>query len=379
MHWFIISAPFFVLGARQIPSIFLPHRKTGSFYLSYLRGLVTFDILTPSGIELTDVCWIDIPRISFPPILIMNGVRACRCALFLSFIVSAYARTHGVNPKTSTELAKSYLQMLKLSLTGELLKTDSIVPGTGAADQLKKKPFDAHLRSQGLDWPSHGLTMVGRMRLENIERLLLSMIDAHVPGDFVECGVWRGGSSLFARGILKALNVHDRKVHLVDSFEGLPKASQAKDRDVWSEMDFLKVSLEEVQEPFRQLGLLDPSVAFHKGFFQHSLPPLRKQLLASNRTIAVLRMDGDMFESTMDILYNLYDLVSVGGCIIIDDFAIREAKEAVETFLKHHALIVDYITIDESSSYFCKELETKVDSEWYEEFNKKRTRASSAP
>jgi hypothetical protein len=52
-----------------------------------------------------------------------------------------------MNPKSNTELAKSYLQTLKLSLTGELLKTDSIVPGTGTADQLKKKPFDAHFRS----------------------------------------------------------------------------------------------------------------------------------------------------------------------------------------------------------------------------------------
>ena len=108
----------------------------------------------------------------------------------------------------------------------------------------------------------------------------------------------------------------------------LPKASQAKDNDVWSKMDFLKVSLEQVQEPFRQLGLLDDGVAFHKGFFQHSLPPLRKQLLAEKKSIAVLRMDGDMFESTMDILYNLYDLVRVGGCIIIDEFSIAEAREA---------------------------------------------------
>ena len=214
--------------------------------------------------------------------------------------------------------------------------------------------------------------------MENIERLLLHMIDAQVPGDFVECGVWRGGSSLFARGVLKALNVHDRKVHLVDSFEGLPKASQAKDRDVWSEMDFLKVSLEEVQEPFRQLGLLDHGVAFHKGFFQHSLPPLRKQLLASNRTIAVLRMDGDMFESTMGILYNLYDLVAVGGCIIIDDFSIPEAREAVAEFLKHHGLTVEYVAIDEAASYFCKEVDTKVDSAWYADFNTKRTTTNSA-
>lgn len=341
-----------------------------------MRGLITFDILTLVGIEFTDVRWIDITRVSSPPILIMKGARAVACLLFLSFVAHPQARIHGMNPKTNIELVHRYIQTLKLSLTGSLLKTDSLVPDVGTSEQLTKKPFDAHLRRQGLDWPSHGLTMVGMMRLENIERLLLNMIDANVPGDFVECGVWRGGASLFARGVLKALNVHDRKVHLVDSFEGLPKASQAKDSDVWSDMNFLKVSLEQVQEPFRQLGLLDHGVAFHKGYFQHSLPPLRKQLQASNRTIAVLRMDGDMFESTMDILYNLYDLVSVGGCIIIDDFTIHEAKEAVETFLQHHGLIVDYIAIDESSSYFCKDQATTVDSAWYEDFNKKRTSSS---
>lgn len=138
----------------------------------------------------------------------MKGARAVACFLFLSFVANSQARIHGFNPKANTELAKSYLQTLKLSLTGELLKTDSLVFGTGAVDQLKKKPFDAHLRSQGLDWPAHGLTMVGRMRLENIERLLLHMVDAQVPGDFVECGVWRGGSSLFARGVLKACNIY---------------------------------------------------------------------------------------------------------------------------------------------------------------------------
>ena len=276
------------------------------------------------------------------------------------------------------DLAKSYIQTLKLSLTGELLKTDGLYPGTGALAALTRMPFDARLRRLGLDWPMHGLTMVGRTRLENIERLLLDAIDAQVPGDFVECGVWRGGSSLFARGVLRALNVRDRTVHLVDSFEGLPKASQPKDRDVWSTMDYLKVPLEEVQEPFRQLGLLDDGVAFHKGFFQHSLPPLRKQLLAEKRSIAVLRMDGDMFESTMDILYNLYDLVPVGGCIIIDDFSIAEAREAVAEFLEHHGVIVEFVPIDESASYFCKERETKVDSAWYADFNRKRTTTSSS-
>ena len=342
--------------------------------------------------ESTDGCkrspsslWSDFACTTRPSVgfLIMKDGRAFACALFFfalsSFSSIAQARVHDAGTVASADLIKRYLQTLKLSLTGELLKTDSLVPGTGTLEQLAKTPFNAQLRRRGLDWPLHGLTMVGRMRLENIERLLLNMIEARVPGDFVECGVWRGGSSLFAKGVLNALNVHDRKVHLVDSFEGLPKASQAKDSDVWSKMDFLKVSLEEVQEPFRQLGLLDHGVAFHEGFFQHSLPPLRKQLLANKKRIAVLRMDGDMFESTMDILYNLYDLVSVGGCIIIDDFSIAEAREAVAAFLEHHRLTVEFVAIDESASYFCKTVDTKVDSAGYADFNMTRTTSSSGP
>ena len=329
----------------------------------------------------------------------MKDVRAFAYALFFFFfalssffVAIAQARAHDASTaaprvlkhfdqrtSANAELIQSYLQVLKLSLTGELLKTDGLIPGTGTTEQLQKIPFDAHIRRRGTDWPSHGLTMVGRTRLDNIERLLLRVIDAQVPGDFVECGVWRGGSSLFARAVLKALRVQDRTVHLVDSFEGLPKASQAKDNDIWSEMDYLKVSLEQVQEPFEQLGLLDHGVAFHKGFFQHSLPPLRKQLLAEKKSIAILRMDGDMFESTMDILYNLYDLVAAGGCIIIDDFAIAAAREAVAEFLEHHGLTVNYVPIDETGSYFCKEVDTKVDSAWYANFNKNRTTTPSLP
>jgi Macrocin-O-methyltransferase (TylF) len=312
--------------------------------------------------------------------------KACKCALFffvlllLSVHKNVEARVHGVVSGTRpsieySDLAKLYLQTLKLSVTGELLKTDSLVPGKGTAKELKRQPYDARLRRLGMDWPLHGLTMVGRARLENIERLLLEVINAQVPGDFVECGVWRGGSSLFARAVFKVLGVRDRKVHLVDSFQGLPKATQDKDDDKWSEMPFLQVSLEDVQAPFKELGLFDHGVAFHKGFFQDALPKLREQLIANKRNIAILRMDGDMFESTIDIFYNLYDLVPVGGCVIIDDYTIVEAREAVETFLKHHGIAADFVKIDEFSAYFCKERDVEVDAAWYAEFNKNRKQA----
>jgi hypothetical protein len=96
------------------------------------------------------------------------------------------------------------------------------------------------------------------------------------------------------RGLLKAHGVHDRTVHLVDSFDGLPTASTSADSDMWSKMDILKVPLEKVQAGFERYGLLDSQVQFHKGYFRDSLPIVREEL--EGESIALLRMDGDMYE-----------------------------------------------------------------------------------
>lgn len=294
-----------------------------------------------------------------------------------ALLTCGHARVH-TSRHYHKDVGANYLRALKLSLTGELLQTDTVTPEAGAVHQLKRAPFNESLRQRGVDWPLHGLTMVGRARLDNIEQLLRKAVKNGVPGDFVECGVWRGGSSLYARAVLDVLREPDRVVHLVDSFQGLPVPTQSNDVDSWSRMHFLRVPLEEVQRPFRQLGLLDDGVAFHKGFFQNSLPVVRQQLMQSNRPIAVLRMDGDMYESTMDILYNLYDLVSVGGCVIIDDYTIVYAKRAVHEFLDRHGIVANFVSIDESSAYFCKQRHVAIDNGWYIAFNKNRTQPTSA-
>ena len=73
--------------------------------------------------------------------------------------------------------------------------------------------------------------MVGSKRLENLEMLVGRLEAQKTAGDLIECGVWRGGASLFMRGLLKAHGITDRTVHLVDSFDGLPKASTDVDND----------------------------------------------------------------------------------------------------------------------------------------------------
>lgn len=136
-------------------------------------------------------------------------------------------------------IVRAYLDVVRDTVCGLTLRTqERAVHGT----VRDVRPFDIGQRIKGLDWPLIGITMVGQKRLVNIEWALRLVIATEVPGDFIECGVWRGGSSVFARAILKALNINDRHVWLADSFQGLPKARTKNDNDEWSKQEYLKVS-----------------------------------------------------------------------------------------------------------------------------------------
>lgn len=182
-------------------------------------------------------------------------------------------------------------------------------------------------RQNGTDWPIQAHTMVGLQRLYNIQNCMKSIIQNNIPGDCVETGVWRGGSTILMRGILKAYNITDRLVWVCDSFQGLPPPDIEK-YPIDAGLNFhlcpeLAVSLEQVQSNFAKYGLLDNQVRFLEGFFKDTLPRARI------KKIALLRLDGDLYESTMDALTSLYPKLSVGGFIIIDDFSIPQCAQAV--------------------------------------------------
>jgi O-methyltransferase len=162
------------------------------------------------------------------------------------------------------------------------------------------------------------MTMIGERRLDNIDDCVRDVIDNGVEGDLIETGVWRGGSTILMRGILRAYGITDRTVYVADSFEGLPPpdterypADAGLDLHVFPE---LAVSLEDVRANFARFGLLDEQVVFVKGWFRDSLPALR------DHRWAVVRLDGDLYESTMDALENLYPGLSPGGWLIVDDY-----------------------------------------------------------
>jgi cephalosporin hydroxylase len=195
-------------------------------------------------------------------------------------------------------------------------------------------------------------TMIGRKRIDNIEWCLDRIREENLPGDLVETGVWRGGACIFMRGYLEAYGLPERRVWVCDSFEGLPVPTRPEDAgyDFSKEKTpVLAVSLEEVQENFRRYDLLDERVSFVKGWFRDTLPRLPVE------RIALLRLDGDLYESTMDALVALYDKVVPGGYIIVDDYGDFEpCRRAIHEFREQRGIDDPIETIDWAGAFWRK-------------------------
>lgn len=217
----------------------------------------------------------------------------------------------------------------------------------------KLKYVTEYNRLNGYDWPANADTMIGLNRLNNIELCIHSIINEKIPGDFIETGVWRGGSTILMRAILKELNIRERKVWVADSFQGLPKPDSSnyyadKNNKLFQQKIF-RVKSEEVKNNFRKYDLLDEQVVFLEGWFKDTLPkaPINK--------LALLRLDGDMYESTIQALNNLYPKLSSGGYVIIDDYnAFDNCKQAVVDYRNEHKIQDMIIEIDKEAVYWRK-------------------------
>jgi O-methyltransferase len=212
-------------------------------------------------------------------------------------------------------------------------------------------PFDLAKREQGLDWPAQAETMVGLRRLENLETLIVDVVRQGVPGDLVETGVWRGGAAIFMRGVLRALEDGERRVWACDSFAGLPRSdpeeygADAGDPH-WSFAE-LVVPLEEVKRNFARYDLLDDQVVFLPGWFRDTLPS------APIERMSLLRLDGDMYESTHIALESLYPRLSSGGYLVVDDYgAIPACRQAVTDFRARHGIDEPIHEIDWTGVYW---------------------------
>ena len=240
-----------------------------------------------------------------------------------------------------------YLDLMKRCLCNLIYQDRSTLFG-------KDAPFDLRMRVEGRDWPANAHTMIGIHRLDNLHFCVEDALSREVPGDLMETGVWRGGAAILMRAILKVNGVTDRRVWCADSFEGLPPPDPAKyphDANLtFSRFKELAVSLEEVQTNFRRYNLLDEQVKFLKGWFRDTLPG------APVERLAVLRLDGDLYESTMDALTALYPKVSRGGYVIVDDYGdVPACRQAVHDYWQRHGIQEEIMRIDQAGVFWLKQ------------------------
>jgi O-methyltransferase len=210
-------------------------------------------------------------------------------------------------------------------------------------------------RSEGHDWPADAETMIGLKRLDNLQFCIERVLQEGVPGDLIETGVWRGGASIFMRGALKIYGETTRLVWAADSFQGLPKPQPGVWRHderehLWKYKNTLAVPLEQVRANFQRYGLLDDQVRFLPGWFHNTLPT------APIERLALMRLDGDMYESTRDALSALYPRLSVGGYCIIDDYYTHSgARQAVSEYRQQNSIAEPIDRIDWAGAFWRRE------------------------
>lgn len=242
-----------------------------------------------------------------------------------------------------------YLDLLKGCLTRTLFPDSSILDGLAP----KVTQFNPAVRLDGRDWPTEAETMIGTIRLNNVQQCAIDVLRSGVPGDFVEAGVWRGGTAILMRAVLAAYRDQTRRVWLADSFHGLPRPDPEQyphdANDHYWESPLLRIPLDEVKRNFARYGLLDDRVRFLAGWFKDSLPS------APIDEIALLRLDADMYESTIQALTSLYPKLARGGYVIIDDYnALPNCKAAVHDFRNMFGIEDEIRAIDWSGVYWQK-------------------------
>jgi O-methyltransferase len=258
-----------------------------------------------------------------------------------------------VAKRNGSDAVSLYLELLKKSLTNTIY---AVEPDTNQDDEIR---FVHDFIQHYINGPA--ISMLPLARFDNLQSCITDVVAAKIPGDFIETGVWRGGATIFMRAMLKVLGITDRIVWVADSFEGLPEPDgdkypvEAKTHHggvMKKVYNHFAANLEEVQTNFKAYDMLDDRVRFLKGWFKDSLPT------APIEALAIMRLDGDYYESTMDALVNLYDKLSIGGYAIVDDYGEDTwtyCRKAVDDFRREQRIEEPMIQVD-SKCFFWQRL-----------------------
>ena len=198
-------------------------------------------------------------------------------------------------------------------------------------------------------------TMTSVERMYALYQGVRHVVAHEVPGDLVECGVWKGGSAMLMALTLKGLGVTDRTIRLYDTFAGMTRPSEVDVRardgsDTLSRWEFFRredhnawayASIDEVRANMAATGYPQENIAFIEGEVERTLPA------AAPARIALLRLDTDWYESTYHELVHLFPRLTPGGVLILDDYGSFEgAKKAVDQYLAENGLALFLHRID---------------------------------
>jgi O-methyltransferase len=183
------------------------------------------------------------------------------------------------------------------------------------------------------------------------------VLEDGVPGDLIEAGVQRGGAAVYTRGVLAAHQASDRRLWLADTFTGLPLPNPEKyPADAGYHLtgdDPNAIGVEGVKRNFERYGLLDENVRFIVGLFKDTLAD------APIEQVAVARLDGDLYESTMDAIAALYPKLSVGGYLIVDDYSApmwsKACGQAIRDFRAQQGITEPIQEVDWNAIYWRRE------------------------
>lgn len=183
------------------------------------------------------------------------------------------------------------------------------------------------------------------------------VIENNIPGDFVECGVWKGGNTMMVALTLMEFKERGRNIYLYDTFEGMSEPTNKdisyKDENaniVWAQSqkdnhtDWCYSPIDEVKNNLYSTGYPKEKLFFIKGKVEDTIPETVPE------KISVLRLDTDWYKSTYHELFHLYPLLTKNGFLIIDDYGYWQgAREAVNEYVKENNIKIFMNRLDDSA------------------------------
>lgn len=189
-------------------------------------------------------------------------------------------------------------------------------------------------------------TMTSLERMYGLYKAVEYVVAHNIPGDFVECGVWKGGSTMVAAMTFLAMGDTSRRIWMYDTFEGMPAPGaddiqydnitadeRARRQKIVDWSTIANAGTEEVAANLARTGYPRERLEFVKGKVEETIPSRMPE------SISLLRLDTDWYDSTRHEMEHLFPLLNPGGVLLIDDYGHwKGSKKAVDEYLTAHGI-----------------------------------------